>query len=305
MAYYTIPPPLLDDIDTRSLITMSQDIVFWTGLRKTKSEHANFGYTRRRELSYSRIFSSTLGELWMMIPDIKRQLKRLRSTFAKFKDCRTHCRNRHFSQQWKHLEQYLYIVLDFESIDASFEPGGGVEQALHEAEQLLAAPWVLPGVADLTISSDYQQARKLFERLSAYQRLLELDYRTVKSQLRQLRSVEDALDEEDRQREIEQRQYEVSMERLARFIRQVAIRLQVNLEFLLLLCKSSKFPDGDEPGCTTMPWNILPALIVLWGVCWMFYGFSGLAAVQCPSGIGNDEVPGIGKFRHRTRALMR
>ncbi|KAH8901689.1 hypothetical protein GQ53DRAFT_8239 [Thozetella sp. PMI_491] len=33
----------------------------------------------------------------------------------------------------------------------------------------------------------------------------------------------------------------------------------------------SEFPDGIRHLCTTMPWTIWPALIVLWGVCWMFY----------------------------------
>jgi hypothetical protein len=31
-----------------------------------------------------------------------------------------------------------------------------------------------------------------------------------------------------------------------------------------------EFPSNLRPPCTTMPWNILPALFVLWGVCWMF-----------------------------------
>ncbi|KAH6995624.1 hypothetical protein BKA56DRAFT_138277 [Ilyonectria sp. MPI-CAGE-AT-0026] len=33
----------------------------------------------------------------------------------------------------------------------------------------------------------------------------------------------------------------------------------------------SKFPGGRRYLCTTMPWTIWPALVVLWGVCWMFY----------------------------------
>lgn len=32
-----------------------------------------------------------------------------------------------------------------------------------------------------------------------------------------------------------------------------------------------EFPNRRRPPCTTMPWNIWPALVVLWGVCWMFY----------------------------------
>lgn len=34
---------------------------------------------------------------------------------------------------------------------------------------------------------------------------------------------------------------------------------------------SSTFPNGLRPLCTTMPWTIWPVLVVLWGVCWMFY----------------------------------
>lgn len=33
----------------------------------------------------------------------------------------------------------------------------------------------------------------------------------------------------------------------------------------------SEFPNSMRPPCTTMPWTIWPALVVLWGVCWMFY----------------------------------
>ncbi|KAI8723098.1 C2H2-type domain-containing protein [Fusarium sp. LHS14.1] len=37
----------------------------------------------------------------------------------------------------------------------------------------------------------------------------------------------------------------------------------------------SEFPGRIRPPCTTMPWTIWPALIVLWGVCWMFYPSPG------------------------------
>ncbi|SPN98762.1 uncharacterized protein DNG_01803 [Cephalotrichum gorgonifer] len=33
-----------------------------------------------------------------------------------------------------------------------------------------------------------------------------------------------------------------------------------------------EFPNNLRHLCTTMPWSIWPALVVLWGVCWMFYG---------------------------------
>lgn len=32
------------------------------------------------------------------------------------------------------------------------------------------------------------------------------------------------------------------------------------------------FPDALRHVCTTMPWTIRPSLVILWGVCWMFYG---------------------------------
>ncbi|KAL9078855.1 MAG: hypothetical protein Q9157_002225 [Trypethelium eluteriae] len=40
---------------------------------------------------------------------------------------------------------------------------------------------------------------------------------------------------------------------------------------LLLISHFSEFPNRLRPPCTTMPWTIWPALVVLWGVCWMFY----------------------------------
>lgn len=32
-----------------------------------------------------------------------------------------------------------------------------------------------------------------------------------------------------------------------------------------------EYPNNLRHLCTTMPWSIWPALVVLWGVCWMFY----------------------------------
>lgn len=34
----------------------------------------------------------------------------------------------------------------------------------------------------------------------------------------------------------------------------------------------SEWPSGRRPLSTTWPWNIKPSLVILWGVCWMFYG---------------------------------
>lgn len=43
------------------------------------------------------------------------------------------------------------------------------------------------------------------------------------------------------------------------------------LYLLLLYLSFSEFPNRLRPPCTTMPWTIWPVLVVLWGVCWMFY----------------------------------
>lgn len=38
-----------------------------------------------------------------------------------------------------------------------------------------------------------------------------------------------------------------------------------------LCSKFGRFANRQRPKCTTMPWSIWPSLVVLWGVCWMFY----------------------------------
>lgn len=46
-------------------------------------------------------------------------------------------------------------------------------------------------------------------------------------------------------------------------------RLIYAIAFFWYFCE---FPKGIRHPCTTMPWTIWPSLVVLWGVCWMFYG---------------------------------
>jgi hypothetical protein len=41
---------------------------------------------------------------------------------------------------------------------------------------------------------------------------------------------------------------------------------------LIIYLRYSEYSSKLRPPCTTMPWTIWPALAVLWGVCWMFYG---------------------------------
>ena len=52
------------------------------------------------------------------------------------------------------------------------------------------------------------------------------------------------------------------------------------LESFLFSRNVSEFPNNHRPPCTTMPWNIRPALVVLWGVCWMFNPWSPINDIQ-------------------------
>lgn len=60
------------------------------------------------------------------------------------------------------------------------------------------------------------------------------------------------------------------LERLDRIIQ--TLQRWLNL-FALFLSRAFffEFPNNLRHLCTTMPWSIWPALVVLWGVCWMFY----------------------------------
>lgn len=48
-------------------------------------------------------------------------------------------------------------------------------------------------------------------------------------------------------------------------------RLEILSFWALFFFFFSEFPDGIRHICTAMPWTIWPSLVVLWGVCWMFY----------------------------------
>lgn len=53
------------------------------------------------------------------------------------------------------------------------------------------------------------------------------------------------------------------------------------LSFLLMFYfYFAEFPHGMRHLCTTMPWTIWPALVVLWGVCWMFYPNDRIGSVS-------------------------
>jgi hypothetical protein len=60
-------------------------------------------------------------------------------------------------------------------------------------------------------------------------------------------------------------------EQLLRSLEHLALLLLKVLRFLLSYIRSAGFMNRRRPKCTTMPWEIWPSLVVLWGVCWMFY----------------------------------
>ncbi|CAJ0546543.1 Ff.00g011700.m01.CDS01 [Fusarium sp. VM40] len=51
-----------------------------------------------------------------------------------------------------------------------------------------------------------------------------------------------------------------------------------------------EFPNNFRHLCTTMPWTIAPALLILWGVCWMFFG-SPPPPLQKPTAAGPATSP--------------
>ncbi|KAL9599576.1 MAG: hypothetical protein Q9219_003732 [cf. Caloplaca sp. 3 TL-2023] len=52
----------------------------------------------------------------------------------------------------------------------------------------------------------------------------------------------------------------------------------------------SEWPNGRRPLSTTWPWNIRPSLVVLWGVCWMFYDNNTRSAQELRQQLEDEEV---------------
>jgi len=55
-----------------------------------------------------------------------------------------------------------------------------------------------------------------------------------------------------------------------------------------------EWPDGQRLLSTTMPWNIPPSLLVLWGVCWMFAPYG--QEMQCRTSTAERFADDIGLF---------
>ncbi|KAL8697123.1 MAG: hypothetical protein Q9201_007300 [Fulgogasparrea decipioides] len=50
-----------------------------------------------------------------------------------------------------------------------------------------------------------------------------------------------------------------------------------------------EWPNGRRPLSTTWPWNVRPSLVVLWGVCWMFYDNSTRSAMEMRQQLQNNQ----------------
>lgn len=68
--------------------------------------------------------------------------------------------------------------------------------------------------------------------------------------------------------------------RLQTYLAFFALLIQRLLALMVVFCSQSGFQPRRRPPCTTMPWDIKSALLVLWGVCWMFYNPIAKSALE-------------------------
>jgi len=130
-------------------------------------------------------------------------------------------------------KEYLELILEAKRLLSDLLPGTGV------SEQLLLAP------------------RK-------YQSLLEDARDEFRRQLLRLGYGDDKIDDfcEGLNRILAEAQKLLAMMWL--------LEALLNLLTTVITVRFFEFPNNIRPPCTTMPWIIVPALFVLWGVCWMF-----------------------------------
>jgi hypothetical protein len=159
--------------------------------------------------------------------------------------------------RWYHESLYSYLP------DSSYSPGGELEKILCAAEIALEDN-ERRNLSKINIS---------FHRtiIAAQGERLDRQHQEIESYLNRLRSDEAQLDEDDRLREEKKQEEEAYMQHLERLFRHYTTLLQRLLKILFSFCNFSLLPNRHRPPCSTMPWDILPALVILWGVCWMFY----------------------------------
>jgi hypothetical protein len=167
-----------------------------------------------------------------------------------------------------------------------------LEQAAREQLELLE-------LLEQVVREQFEEAvRELFEE--AKRKLLELFEQVARKQLelfeqaarKQLELLEQAAREQLEQAEREQLEHE-RIARLWRSLEYLALLLLSILRFLLSCNKFGGFQNRERPRCTTMPWNIWPSLVVLWGVCWMFINtpFVEFNATKFNSAFDDEQLP--------------
>ncbi|KAH4375250.1 hypothetical protein HBH99_217220 [Parastagonospora nodorum] len=86
-----------------------------------------------------------------------------------------------------------------------------------------------------------------------------------------VRRYELSSDEEKTPEDLEREERLDRLERLYKWYIRFVQFLEKLFKALMFICAFSVFPNEHRPPCKTMPWDIIPSLVVLWGVCWMFY----------------------------------
>jgi hypothetical protein len=136
-----------------------------------------------------------------------------------------------------------------------------------------------------------QQSLDLDDQWIQYQRQIASlfdRWRLAYAKREALEAVREALEQAAR----EQLEHE-RIARLWRPLEYLALLLLSILRFLLGCSKFGGFQNRERPRCTTMPWNIWPSLVVLWGVCWMFVNtpFIEFDTTQFNSAFDDEQLP--------------
>jgi hypothetical protein len=190
-------------------------------------------------------------------------------------DTREHCSNQ-LSQRGR---RYIKKIQKCHS-RKDFKPAGSLDRILRGCETAFAARQLLHFSFSSGIIADrgYTQRwdtkevfssgpfNKLSDFQKGYKNELDLLCQKIESEISELESLVVKLVRKEEARQ----QGEAYLERITRFLSFLASIFGKCLD-LFLCFNSSEYPNRCRPPCTTMPWNIWPALVVLWGVCWMFY----------------------------------
>jgi hypothetical protein len=223
---------------------------------RTEPNHRSCYLAQVRSLAKPR-----LAGLAALSNAMRQQLKDLWVFQKKFVDIRECYLNRIRARDKWILEQ----TLDLQLLDIH-KPDGKLDDTLRTIEAYIKIQqpraWYTLNLNKLDL------AHKI---LSQFSDPLEDQCQQAESELEYLMRLAHELEEEEERRDEEKQQYEMLIQRMKRLLGFLATLLEWLLNIFLHFCNFSEFPNKRRPLCTTMPWNIRPALLVLWGVCWMFF----------------------------------